>query len=314
MALWDAVLRRHWNYALGQRLDWLNRTRSPIDRCSIVAEPIGEISERVDYYFQSSELRQTKQLFPEYKDIYADCQQQNLMRLDKAWKRWLVPDKAGKHGGRARFKKRGDICSFTFPRVNKPKAGAHLTGNILKLSKIGEMEVILHRPMPDGFTLKQATLISKADGWYVSLSLEDGTVPELLPVDEVKSAVGYSDIAGNSYPINFRIYDKREAKTKNDYFIEMLQETKSWGVKPDWVTGDSGYSSLANLKFREMCRTKDSPRPLSLRNEEVRFLSGVAENRRVPLERGKDVQATLDQNTRFQTSATKQSIAIGLSK
>ncbi|GET37706.1 transposase [Microseira wollei NIES-4236] len=117
---WGELLRRHWNYALGQRLDWLNRTRCPIDRCSLVSEPIGEIPEKVDYYLQASELRQTKELFPEYKQIYADCQQQNLMRLDKAWKRWLTPDKNGKRGGRPRFKKRGDMNSFTFPRVNCP--------------------------------------------------------------------------------------------------------------------------------------------------------------------------------------------------
>lgn len=190
MALWGELLRRHWNYALGQRLDWLARTRSPIDRCSLMAEPVGEIPGRVDYYTQALELRQTKQLFPEYKDIYADCQQQNLMRLDKAWKRWLIPDKNGKRGGRPRFKKRGDLSSFTFPRVNSPKAGAHLMGSTLKLSKIGEIEVILHRPIPEGFSLKQATLISKADGWYVSFSLEDGTVAEPLPVNEIKSAVG----------------------------------------------------------------------------------------------------------------------------
>lgn len=207
MEVWGELLRRHWNYALGQRLDWLRRTRCQIDRCSIVSEPIADIPEKVDYYTQASELRQTKELFPEYKSIYADCQQQNLMRLDKAWKKWLIPDKTGKRGGRPRFKKRGHICSFTFPRVNCPKAGANLTGNILKLSKIGEIEVILHRPIPDseavatigasGFVTKQATLVKKADGWYVSLSLEDNTVPFPLPVDvseagrsPVKSAVG----------------------------------------------------------------------------------------------------------------------------
>jgi hypothetical protein len=86
----------------------------------------------------------------------------------------------------------------------------------------------------------------------------------------------YTDISGNSYPINFRLYDKRENKTKNDYFIEMLQELKSWGVEPDWVTGDSWSSSLANLKF--------------LRNEEVGFLFGVADNRKVSLERGQESQ------------------------
>ncbi|EAW35862.1 transposase [Lyngbya sp. PCC 8106] len=112
------------------------------------------------------------------------------MRLDKASKGWLIPDKNGKRGGRPRFKKRGDICSFTFPRVNCPKAGAHLIGNILKLSKIGEIKVILHRPIPDGFTKKQVTLVKKADGWYASFSLEDDTVPEPLPVDKIKFAVG----------------------------------------------------------------------------------------------------------------------------
>ena len=190
MEVWGELLRRHYNYALGQRLDWLRRTRCQIDRCSIVSEPIGDIPKKVDYYTQASDLKQTKELFPEYKNIYADCQQQNLMRLDKAWKRWLIPDKKGKRGGRPRLKKRGDICSFTFPRVNHQKAGANLTGNILKLSKIGEIEVILHRPIPDGFVIKQATLVRKADGWYVSFSLEDDTVPEPLPVDEIKSAVG----------------------------------------------------------------------------------------------------------------------------
>jgi putative transposase len=187
---WGELLRRHWNYALGQRLDWLRRTRSQLDRCSLISEPIGDIPNKVDYYSQAADLKETKRLFPEYLDIYADCQQQNLMRLDKAWKRWLIPDKTGKREGKPRFKKQGDTCSFTFPRVNSPKAGAHLIDGTLKLSKIGEIPVILHRPIPEGFEIKQATIISKADGWYISFSIEDNTVPIPLPVDEIKSACG----------------------------------------------------------------------------------------------------------------------------
>ena len=190
LEIWGELLCRHWNYALGERLDWLRRTRSQIDRCSLVSEAIGEIPNKVDYYTQAGLLKQTKEIFPDYKNIYADCQQQNLLRLDKAWKRWLVPDKKGKRGGRPRFKKRGDISSFTFPRVNSPKSGAHLTGNILKLSKIGEIEVILHRPIPDGFEIKQATILSKADGWYCSFSLEDKIVPDVLSIDEITTATG----------------------------------------------------------------------------------------------------------------------------
>jgi hypothetical protein len=34
----------------------------------------------------------------------------------------------------------------------------------------------------------------------------------------------YSDVYGNSVPINYRIYDKKEGKTKNNSFQEMLKE------------------------------------------------------------------------------------------
>ncbi|MGB3206057.1 MAG: transposase [Crinalium sp.] len=191
MVQWLELLRRHYNYCLGQRLDWLSRTRSSIDRCSLISEAIGKIPEQFpNYNFQAGLLKQTKELFPEYKEIYHDVQQQNLKRLDKTWDRWIKPDKSGKRGGRPKFKKVGEMRSFTFPRVNCPKAGAHLNNGILKLSKIGEIPVIVHRPIPDGFVLKTATIVRKADGWYVCISAEDETVPDLKPIDRVKTVVG----------------------------------------------------------------------------------------------------------------------------
>ncbi|MBW4641197.1 MAG: helix-turn-helix domain-containing protein, partial [Gloeocapsa sp. UFS-A4-WI-NPMV-4B04] len=155
------LLRRHWNYALGQRLDWLRRTRCQIDRCNLISEPIGEIPEKVDYYTQQLALKETKILFPEYKDIWAESQQVNLQRLKKAWERWMIPDKKGKRGGRPKFKNRGELRSFVYPRINCPKAGATLSNGILKLSKIGEIPVIMHRPLPDGFVLKTCAIVKR---------------------------------------------------------------------------------------------------------------------------------------------------------
>ena len=40
----------------------------------------------------------------------------------------------------------------------------------------------------------------------------------------------YTDSHGRSFPVNYRIYDKAEGKTKNDYFLEMLSEVLSWGL------------------------------------------------------------------------------------
>jgi putative transposase len=114
----------------------------------------------------------------------------NLQRLDKAWKRWLVPDKTGKRGGRPKFKKCGEKPSFSFSRVNHPKAVCFLEGDTLRIPKIGVIPVVVHRPIPQGFTLKTATISFKADGYYVSISAEDSTIPAPRPLDEVKSAVG----------------------------------------------------------------------------------------------------------------------------
>ncbi|NEO85529.1 MAG: transposase [Spirulina sp. SIO3F2] len=190
MERWLELLRRHWNYALGQRLDWLNRTRELINACSIVSEPIGDIPEPVNYYSQQAALKETKALFPEYKGIYAEVQQGNLRRLDKAWQRWRKPDETGKRAGRPRFKKVGKLRSFIFPRVNCPKAGVHIQGERIRFSRIGEMQIRLHRPFPEGFIPKTCTVIKKADGWYAGITLKDASVPELLPVTEIKTAVG----------------------------------------------------------------------------------------------------------------------------
>ena len=88
----------------------------------------------------------------------------------------------------------------------------------------------------------------------------------------------YSDVHGNSVPINYRIYDKKEGKTKNDYFQEMLTEVIEWGVKPRIVTGDSWYSGVENLKF--------------LRNQKLGFLWGIEKNRTVSNEPTKYCQVS----------------------
>jgi putative transposase len=50
------------------------------------------------------------------------------------------------------------------------------------------MRIVIHRQIPDGFTLKTCTIVRKADGFYASISAEDNTVPDILPVAQIKSA------------------------------------------------------------------------------------------------------------------------------
>jgi hypothetical protein len=77
--------------------------------------------------------------------------------------------------------------------------------------------------------------------------------------------LNYTDPDEVSLPVNWRVYRKRDNKTKNDYFQDMVGEVFRWGLRPAWVTADSWYSSIENLKF--------------LRNKEVGFLVGLEKNR-----------------------------------
>lgn len=52
------------------------------------------------------------------------------------------------------------------------------------------------------------------------------------------------DLQGKNVPINFRIYDKSENKTKNDYFIDMLNEVLQWGQTSDLLLDIVGTHQL----------------------------------------------------------------------
>lgn len=82
----------------------------------------------------------------------------------------------------------------------------------------------------------------------------------------------YVDPIGHSAPVNYRIYDKSEGKTKNDYFLEMLDEVLAWGLKPFYVTADSWYSSVANLK--------------AVKNHGMGLQFAIESNRTVSVEKG----------------------------
>ena len=48
--------------------------------------------------------------------------------------------------------------------------------------KLGKVKLIKHQPLPDGFQIKTVTISRKADGYYVTMLLEDKSVPTLTTV------------------------------------------------------------------------------------------------------------------------------------
>lgn len=62
-------------------------------------------------------------------------------------------------------------------------------------------------------------------------------------------SLDYTDVNGVSLPVNYRIDNRSEGKTKNDYLREMVCEVMSWGIAATYLTTDSWYASKQNLKF-----------------------------------------------------------------
>jgi putative transposase len=99
--------------------------------------------------------------------------QQAIKQLHRAWEGFQE-----RGFGFPRFKKYGQFKSLLFPQFkDSPITGLHL-----KLPKIGSIPINLHRPIPDGFVVKQVRLLKKADRWYASVNIQcDVSVPEPMP-------------------------------------------------------------------------------------------------------------------------------------
>ncbi|NES69408.1 MAG: transposase [Okeania sp. SIO2D1] len=170
--MWLELLRRQYNYRLGERFSWWKENRCPVNACPLVM-PIPQLRDHPDYYSQKKDLVNTKDKFPSYKLIHSQVCQDCIKRVKLAFDRWLKADKNGHKLGKPRFKGKGRYRSFTYPQIKQDCR----SGNKINLPKIGKIKLIQHRTLPLGFQIKTVTISRKADGYYVTLSLEDKSVP-----------------------------------------------------------------------------------------------------------------------------------------
>jgi putative transposase len=121
-----------------------------------------------------------KKARPWYAQIDATVLQQNITRLDKAYENFF------NGSGFPKFKNRSTFSSFTYA------VGVKVEGNKIYLPKLGWMRFFNSRPIPTGFTVKAATIRKRQDGWYVSVRIENKTVPDYIPkpLTEIKSVLG----------------------------------------------------------------------------------------------------------------------------
>jgi putative transposase len=133
-------------------------------------------------------LPELKKARPWFGQIDSTVLQQNVKRLDTAYKNFFVRVASPFFEGRGfpKFKNRSNFTSFTY------QMGVKVQGSKIYLPKLGWMRFFNSRSIPIGFTIKAATLRKRQDGWYVSIRIEDKAIPDYVskPLNEVKSVLG----------------------------------------------------------------------------------------------------------------------------
>jgi putative transposase len=129
---------------------------------------------------QDADLPNLKRERPWYGQIQHHVLQQMLRRVDDAFQRFFRGE-----AGYPKPKRRSKFRSFSYP-----PGDVRFDNNRLRLPGIGWMKFFQSRPFPDGFAVKSVTVRSKADGWYISVRLQDDSVPIPPISDVVKSAIG----------------------------------------------------------------------------------------------------------------------------
>ena len=200
---WMETCRRLYNRCLRDLKDWLNSRKCSLYSCSINQEYIMSANIPFPSYLeQKRQLTQWKKTNPWLKEVHSQVTQDCVKRLHNTWERFK-----SKKFGFPRFKKFGRYQSFLFPQFKE----SPIKGDTIKLPKIGQVEINLHRPIPDGFKIKGVRIVSRVRGtvWYAVVTISaDVKVSDPLPFGR---GIGI-DIGLESYLVtsdNFRLEPAR---------------------------------------------------------------------------------------------------------
>lgn len=134
----------------------------------------------LNYYDQANTFNERKQYIPTLKQVHSQVLQDVAKRLDKAFQAFFRRIKNGEKPGFPRFKPEQRYDSFTYPQ-----GGHMIIGNKVRLSKIGDVKIKLHR-QPQG-KFKTCTITVKNGKYYACFSCEVDQQP--LPPSTEKIGV-----------------------------------------------------------------------------------------------------------------------------
>lgn len=152
----------------------------------------------VSRYDQEQLLKVAREKYDDFREVPQDFQVSILKRVDKAFDAFRRRCKAGaEKKGYPRYKKRVRSLTWclrkhmlkTGERVRQnPIKETHFRHNRLKVPKLGEVKIRMHRPLEGD--PKEVTLVKKASGWYAHITCELPDTPKVEPTDAIAVDVG----------------------------------------------------------------------------------------------------------------------------
>lgn len=143
---------------------------------------------RISYFDQTLQLAQIKPLREDVAEINGNVLENVLKRVHLAFDGFFRRVKNGKKAGYPRFRSARRYDSMTFRQI-----GHALQGDKLRLSKVGNVRIKLHRP-PEG-SIKTLTIKREAGRWFALFAVEVDVKPLPFCPNAVGIDVGLSSFA-----------------------------------------------------------------------------------------------------------------------
>ena len=151
-----------------------------------------ERQESLSYHLQATTLPGLKAHCAALSRVHSQVLQNVAVWIDLAFKAFFRRVKTGANApGYPRFRGDGRYDSMTFPQYGN---GCQMDGSVLKVSKVGALRVVAHRPLegtPKTCTLRRGTLKK----WYVSITCEVDAQPLAATGEAVGIDVGLVSFA-----------------------------------------------------------------------------------------------------------------------
>ncbi len=188
---YNTNMRKTFKYRIYPSKHQIATLRRQLDECRWLYNHLLEmrktaydsLGESLSLYDQQATFVALKHERPALGQVHSQVLQNVAVRIDLGMKAFFRRLKAGDAPGYPRFRGKGRYNSLCYPQYGN---GAKLTGDVLYLSKIGNVEVVLHREL-SGTPKTVCISVSSTGKWYVTISCE---LPEPEPLPHSDENVG----------------------------------------------------------------------------------------------------------------------------